>query len=83
MKHIAIFLVFVGLVVGLLFTLTGNKSPRIPDDEYHAVFDVEEVCWECHGPEGDAPRKETHPPKDQCLECHKVKDNRRRTTHGE
>jgi cytochrome c553 len=83
MKHIAIFLVFVGLVVGLLFTLAGNKSPRIPDDENHAVFNVEEVCWECHGPEGDAPRKETHPPKDQCLECHKVKDNRRRAAHGE
>lgn len=78
MKHIAVFAVFVLLVVGLLFTLTGNKSPRIPDDENHVTFTVEESCRECHGPEGDVPRKETHPPKDQCLECHKVKDNRRR-----
>jgi mono/diheme cytochrome c family protein len=83
MKHIAIFLVFVALIVGLLFTLSGNKSPRIPNDEYHVVFDAEEVCRGCHGPEGDAPRKETHPPKDQCLECHKVKDNRRRAADGE
>ena len=78
MKHIAVFAVFVLLVVGLLFTLSDDKSPRIPDDENHVNFTVEESCWECHGPEGDVPRKETHPPKDQCLQCHKVKDNRRR-----
>jgi cytochrome c553 len=78
MKHVAIFLVFAALIVGLLFTLSDTKAPRIPDNEQHLVFDVEEVCWDCHGPDGEAPRKETHPPKDQCLECHKVKDNRRR-----
>jgi cytochrome c553 len=78
MKHVIIFLVFAALVVGLLFTLSGTKAPRIPDNEQHLVFDVAEVCWDCHGPEGEAPRKETHPPKDQCLECHKVKDNRRK-----
>lgn len=78
MKHIAIFGVFVLLVVGLLFTISDNKAPRIPDDDNHLVFDAEEICRECHGPDGEAPRKETHPPKDQCLECHGVKDNRRR-----
>jgi cytochrome c553 len=78
MKHVVIFLVFAALIVGLLFTLSGTKAPRIPDSEQHLVFDEEGVCWDCHGPEGEAPRKETHPPKDQCLECHKVKDNRRK-----
>lgn len=82
MKHIAIYIVFILLVVGLLFTISGTKSPRIPDDDNHVVFDVEEVCWECHGPEGVAPRTESHPPKDQCLECHHVKDNRRREKGG-
>jgi hypothetical protein len=77
MKHVLIFLVLVLVVVGLLFTVSGNKSPRIPDDETHTIFYVEEVCWECHGPEGEVPRRKTHPPKDQCLECHMVKDNRR------
>jgi len=78
MKHIVAFLIFMTAVVGLLFTLSGNKAPRIPDDGQHTVFDVEEVCWDCHGPGGDVPRKETHPPKDRCLECHNVKDSRRK-----
>ena len=78
MKHVLIFLVLALVVVGLLTTISGNKSPRIPDDENHVVFDVEKVCWECHGPDGVAPRSETHPPKDQCLKCHMVKDNRRK-----
>ena len=78
MKHVLIFLVFILLVVGLLFTLSDNKSPRIPDDETHTIFQAEAICWECHGPEGEVPRRKGHPPKDQCLECHKVKDDRRR-----
>jgi hypothetical protein len=78
MKHVLIFLVFILLVVGLLFTVSDTKAPRIPDDETHTIFYVEEVCWECHGPEGEVPRRKNHPPKDQCLECHKVKDDRRR-----
>ena len=78
MKHVAIFLVFVLLVVGLLYSVSGTKSPRIPDNENHLVFDREDVCMECHGPEGVVPRRDTHPPKDQCLQCHKVKDNRGR-----
>ena len=78
MKHVAVFLVMVAVVVGLLITLSGNKSPRIPDDEKHLVFNKEEICFDCHGPDGEAPRSEGHPPKDQCLVCHKVKDDRRR-----
>ena len=78
MKHIIAFAVFVVAVVGLLFTLSGDKAPRIPDNADHVVFDVESVCHDCHGPEGVAPRSDTHPPKDQCLACHGVKDNRRR-----
>lgn len=78
MKHVAMYVAFMLAVVGLLFALSDTKSPRIPDDENHVAFTVEESCWECHGPEGIAPRSEKHPPKDQCLECHKVKDNRRR-----
>ena len=78
MKHIAMYVAFMLAVVGLLFALSGTKSPRIPDDENHVNFTVEESCQECHGPEGVAPRSDSHPPKDQCLACHKVKDNRRR-----
>ena len=83
MKHIAMYVVFMLVVVGLLFALSGTKSPRIPDDENHMNFTVVERCRECHGPDGVAPRSDSHPPKDQCLECHKVKDNRRRAAEAE
>jgi hypothetical protein len=32
---------------------------------------------ECHGPGKPAARKETHPPKDDCIKCHKVKRTRK------
>ena len=49
MKHVAMYVAFMLAVVGLLFALSGTKSPRIPDDENHVSFTVEESCWECHG----------------------------------
>lgn len=52
MKHVAMYVAFMLAVVGLLFALSDTKSPRIPDDENHVAFTVEESCWECHGPEG-------------------------------
>ncbi len=62
MKHVLIFLVFILLVVGLLFTVSDTKAPRIPDDETHTIFYVEEVCWECHGPEGGSAAEKEPPP---------------------
>ena len=80
MKHIAIFGVMALAIVGLLFSVSGSKAPRIPDNADHLIFNDNRACLPCHGPEGTAPRLETHPPKDQCLTCHNVKDNRRRST---
>ena len=79
MKHIAIFVVMALAIVGLLFSLSGSKAPRIPNNADHLIFSDNRVCMQCHSPEGTAPRQETHPPKDQCLSCHHVKDNRRRS----
>ena len=70
--------VFVLAVLGLLYAVSGNRAPRIPDDELHAIFDDVQLCRECHNPEGVAPLIEEHPPKDQCLKCHTVKESRRR-----
>jgi len=68
-----IFIVFVVIVVGLLYSISGNRSPRVPDDQTHAVITDDKACLECHGPGKEYERKPNHPPKDQCLLCHKVK----------
>jgi hypothetical protein len=73
-----LFIVFVLAVVGLLFAVSGERAQRIPEDELHAVIDNNEVCMGCHGPGKPAALKETHPPKYECIECHKVKRNRGR-----
>jgi flagellin-like protein len=72
-----IFIVFVLVVVGVLFAISGDRSPRVPDDQNHAVITDDAACLECHGPGKYAERKPDHPPKDQCLICHKVKRYRK------
>lgn len=76
MKQTIAFLVFVALVVGLLFALSGERANRIPEDRNHAVWDRNDLCLDCHGPEGLLPRGPDHPPKDDCIKCHKVKRTR-------
>lgn len=73
MKNNIIFAVFVLVVVGLLFALSGQRAPRLPQDASHAVTSEVRPCLDCHGPAGQFARKATHPPKDQCMECHRVK----------
>lgn len=77
MKNTLIFIAFVLLVLGFLYSISGSKAPRIPENALHKIIDNPEICMECHSPGGQAPRKKDHLPKDQCLECHKVKRNRK------
>ena len=79
MKNTVVFIVFVLVVLGLLWSISGSKAPRIPENDAHREFTVATHCLDCHKPGAQAPRKPTHPPKDQCLECHKVKKNRKPT----
>ena len=64
------FAVLVLLIVGLLLLLSGEKAPSIPDDSFHEGLDFDVQCGECHTPDGEAPLRDEHPPKEQCLECH-------------
>ncbi|HET6514027.1 MAG TPA: hypothetical protein VFG09_02620 [Thermodesulfovibrionales bacterium] len=73
MKNTIIFVIFVLLVLGLLTLFSGTRAPRIPEDSRHAALSDNAACMECHGPGKVAERKKTHPPKDECLLCHKVK----------
>jgi len=77
LKNTLIFVVFVLVVLGFLYAISGTRAPRIPEDANHSEFSNETLCLGCHGLTGVAPRKPDHPPKDECLKCHKVKRNRR------
>lgn len=65
----------VTLVVGTLTVLSmqGTPRPRVPLDDIHPRPLALDRCRECHAPGQDAPLPEQHPPKDQCLECHRPK----------
>lgn len=69
------FVLFAAIVVlGLYFlSSSGRKAPLIPADELHKIITTEAGCLECHAPGRRAQLKPSHPPKEQCLVCHKVK----------
>jgi hypothetical protein len=65
------------IVAGLLFISSrGKKAPYIPDDTIHQrTITLQESCVTCHAPDKQAPLKATHPPKEQCLACHKINEH--------
>lgn len=60
----------------MLYAVSGKRNPRIPENDNHKVISTSAACLECHGPGKAAERKKDHPPKDDCLICHKTKRNR-------
>ncbi|MEJ2182323.1 MAG: hypothetical protein P8Y66_02230 [Nitrospirota bacterium] len=73
MKNTLIFVAFVLLVLGGLYLISGDRSPRIPDDALHAGLSENAACAVCHGPGMEEALSAEHPPKDDCLYCHKRK----------
>ena len=78
-----IFLAVIVALLGALYAGSGKaKAKNVPDDERHGPFygamhtggdrlAVEKGCAACHGiPSRPLPK--AHPPKDQCLLCHKL-----------
>jgi len=60
------------IVVFLSFlSSSGKKPPLIPADAIHAGLSATESCAPCHAPRKKSPLKETHPPKEQCMVCHR------------
>ncbi len=74
MKNTLIFIVFVLVVLGLLYAISGKRvpPPLIPADAVHSGPADPPACLECHGPGKEAPRKAKHPPKQECFKCHKA-----------
>ena len=78
-----IFLAVIGVVLGALFASTGNvKAKKVPYNDKHRQFyevmhksgdriEVEKGCGTCHGIQS-IPLPKAHPPKEQCLLCHKL-----------
>jgi hypothetical protein len=73
MKNTFFFIIFVLAVVGILYLISGKKYPPMPSDPIHNIAAADFMCNECHGPQGKFPKKPEHPPKDECLKCHKTK----------
>jgi cbb3-type cytochrome oxidase cytochrome c subunit len=65
-----------GIIIGLvILSSTAKKAPFIPADTIHRSIATQEGCVACHAPGKQAPLKADHPPKEQCLICHKIKKN--------
>jgi hypothetical protein len=72
-KNLFLFIsIFVVLAV-LLFLSSYKHAPLIPPDAAHQNIVSNDVCTECHGLGKKAPLKASHPPKEQCLICHKYR----------
>jgi len=75
------FLLFALLVVGVFYLISGKKIVQVPKDEFHNGVTYEtpiSFCMECHGEGKEHQRRPTHPPKDDCLKCHKIKRTKTR-----
>jgi len=68
-------LIFFGgilLMVGSLALLAGPRTKRyVPEDENHPRPLVVTTCRDCHAPGKMAPQPPDHPPKEQCMLCHR------------
>lgn len=73
MKNTVMFIVFMLVVVGSLYAISGRKYSRMPADASHLGLADTTLCMECHGPGKQYPQKISHPPKPECLKCHKHK----------
>ncbi|MDH4027361.1 MAG: hypothetical protein OEU95_00835 [Nitrospirota bacterium] len=72
LKHTA-FIAMVLFVVGLLYFFSTKTVVPIPRDDTHLGMKEETKCLDCHGEGKEYARKDTHPPKDMCFNCHKMK----------
>lgn len=75
MKNTLIFIVFVLVVLGFLYAVSGKRvpPPLIPEDTVHGGKSEPSACLECHGPGMVSPMKAKHPPKQECFKCHRTK----------
>jgi len=71
MKTTLGFVIFAFVVLGLLLFLSSSKYPPLPKDKDHADLTRDSACSDCHGSGKRYQLKPEHPPKFECLKCHK------------
>lgn len=71
-KNILLIAAAAAILLFLFYLSTGKKVPLIPGDDLHRAVTTNEACVECHAPGKRSPLKATHPPKEQCIICHKA-----------
>ncbi|HUI46388.1 MAG TPA: cytochrome C [Nitrospirota bacterium] len=72
-KNLVPILLIFTIVAVLYFISSRQRAPLIPADALHQNIAGNAGCAECHGPGKKAPLKANHPPKEQCLICHRYK----------
>jgi hypothetical protein len=68
---------FILIVLLLLVAISGKRVKPVPGDKRHALASDNVSCLACHAPGKISPLIPTHPPKEQCLTCHKLPKDRR------
>jgi len=78
MKSAALYIGFgLAVVLFLMIVSSRHEVPAIPDDPFHQGITNHAACTTCHTPGRQAPLKASHPPKDECLLCHQVRQSGR------
>ena len=62
----------------VVFALADRNAPFIPRDVFHAIVITSAACTTCHTPGKQAPLKASHPPKEECMSCHKARPKQAR-----
>ncbi|MEK6742528.1 MAG: hypothetical protein AABZ15_02910 [Nitrospirota bacterium] len=60
----------------VVFALADRNAPFIPSDVFHTIVINNSACTTCHTPGKQAPLKVSHPPKEECMFCHRMKRQR-------
>jgi hypothetical protein len=71
-KKTLLLLVAAGLLVAALTLVSrSTRHPPLPADAIHGNLASNEDCAPCHAEGAEAPLSRQHPPKDDCLHCHR------------
>ena len=71
-NNLGIIAIALAILAFLFFLSSRKQAPTLPRDNAHAQVLSNSLCLTCHGPGKQSPLKPSHPPKEQCLVCHKA-----------
>ncbi len=80
--YLTVVIVVAAVIIVLIMSAAQKKGKEVPIDDKHRVFyqnvekghdrvEAEKGCITCHNPQV-VPLPKRHPPKEQCLICHKL-----------